>query len=165
MATTKDLIEQALRNIGVTASGEEADSDDLNDSHEIAKQMVESWSLEKLLIPAVTHESFAVNTVGAANNYTIGSSGTLNTAWPLRIENCRARDAGGTEYPIAVVGLNQWSNITVKNVITIPSYIYHETSYPLGKLYFDKIWPADYTIKLVSWKELSALPALTSTTT
>lgn len=161
MSTTKDIIKQALRNIGVTASGEEPGSDELQDAYLIFQQMVDDWSLSKGLV-VETHESFETNTVGAASSYTIGSGGDLNTAWPIRILDCRARDAGNTETTITVVGLDQWSSVPVKNVVQIPSYVYYKPAYPLGTLYFDKIWLDNYTMKLVTWKEITALPSLNS---
>lgn len=162
MATTKDIIKQALRRIGVTAAGEEPDAHELNDAYLVFQQMRDSWSLKKLMVPAVIHESFDVDTVGAANNYSIGTSGDLNTDWPLQIVDCRAQDAGGTETPIMSTGLSQWSSTKLKSSVEIPQYFYYEKSYPLGQIYFDTIWPDGYTIKLVSWKELAALPALDS---
>lgn len=162
MATTKDLIKQALVNIGVTDAGEEPGPEELNDSHDLFKQMVDAWSLERLLVPGVVHESFDVDTVGAANNYTIGTGGDLNTDWPMRIVSCRARDSGGNETVIKITGHKNWGNIDYRNTVEIPSFVYHNSTYPLATLYFDKIWLAGYTIKLISWKEITALPALDS---
>jgi hypothetical protein len=164
MATTKDLINQALRNIGVLASGETASGDKLNESLVIAQQMVEGWSLERLMIPAVTHETFAVDTVGAAASYTIGTGGALNTARPMSILNCRMVDGGNSESPVEIVGLSRWASVDVRGNVAIPSIAYYEVSYPLGKLYFDTIPMAGYFIKLVTAKELTALPALNSDT-
>jgi len=164
VSTTRDLINQGLRNIGVLASGESASGDMLNESLALAQQMIESWSLKRLVIPGKTHETFAVNTVGAAESYTIGSGGALNTIRPLSILNCRARDSGNTESPIEIVGLSRWAATDVKGTIAIPTVCYFESSWPLAKIYFDTIWPADYSIKLVSSKPLTALPALSATT-
>lgn len=164
MSTTKDLIKQALRNIGVIASGEEPSAEELSDSLLIAQQMIESWSLSKLMVPAVTHESFAVNTIGSARTYTIGPSGDIDTVRPLRVIVCQLVDAGGAVFTIDQVGVSQWSSIHYKDSVAIPDQVYFEPAYPLAKLYFTSILPPDYNLKLITWKELSALPALNSQT-
>lgn len=160
MATSKDIIKQALRNIGVLESGEEPSSEELNDSYEIATQMTEDWSNENLLIYGATHESFTIDTVGAANNYTIGSGATLNTARPLRILNIRDRDSSGHETDIKLVGMNQWASINNRNSVARPNYAYYNPTYPNGTLYLDSIPEAGHFLKLVSYKEFTALPAL-----
>lgn len=164
MATTKDLIKQALRNIGVLSSGEEPDPDDLNDSLLIAQQMIEGWSNERLLVPAVTHETFAVNTVGAKAVYTFGTGGDLNSARPLAIVDIQIKDASGSTEPVTLTSLAQWKSITPQNMVSRPSYAYFEPSYPLAKLYFTSITEADTSLVIVSHKELTALPALNSDT-
>jgi len=164
MATTKDLIKQALRNIGVTDSGEEPSGDELSDSLLIAQQMIDDWSNERLLVPAVTHETFAVNTVGAKATYTFGTGGDLNSARPLKVVDIRIKDASGAESPVDVVGLSQWASISPKNTVARPSYAYFEPAYPLAKIYFTSILEADTSIVIVSHKPLTALPALTEST-
>lgn len=160
MSTTKDIIKQALRNIGVTASGEEPHSSVINDSYLIAQQMVDDWANENLMIEAITHESFAIDTVGAANSYTIGTGATLNTTRPMEILNMRDRDSGGSEKTIRIVGLSQWASISPRNVVARPSYAYYETDYPNGTLYLDRIPEAGHFLKIVSRKPITALPAL-----
>lgn len=160
MATSKDIVKQALRGIGVLESGEEPSSEELNDSYEIATQMIEDWSNESLLIYGSTHESFAINTVGAANNYTIGTGATLNTARPLRILNLRDRDSSGYESDIKIVGLNQWAGISNRNSVARPNYAYYNPDYPNGTLYLDSIPEAGHTLKFVSYKQFTAFPAL-----
>lgn len=164
MATTKDLIKQALRNIGVTASGEEPDGAEINDSLLIAQQMVDAWSLERLMVPAVVHESFAIDTVGAQATYTMGTGGDLSTARPIKVVDVRDRDSGGQESPVEIVGLAQWAAIDLRSTVTRPTYCYFEPAYPLAKLYFDSIPEAGHTLKIVSHKEITALPALNADT-
>ena len=162
MATSKDLVKQSLRGIGVLESGEEPSPEELNDSYEIATQMVEDWSNESLLIYGSTHESFAIDTVGAANNYTIGSGATLNTARPLQIINLRDRDSSGHETPIKIVGLSQWAGLSNRNSVSRPKYAYYNPDYPTGTLYLDSIPESGHFLKFVSYKQFTALPALDS---
>lgn len=160
MATTKRLIEGALRKIGVLAAGEEAEPSELADALETANEWLESLSNEGLLVYALTHESFDL--VGQAS-YTIGVGGDFDTTRPITIEDMRVRDSGGLEEPVKIVSLNIWSGISIKNTtVTFPDYAYYEPEYPLGVIKFDSIPETGNTLKIVSKKQLSALPALTS---
>ena len=76
MATTKRLIEGALRKIGVIAAGEEAEPSEMQDALEIANEWLESLSNEGLLIYALTHESF---TLTSARTYTFGPGVDFDT--------------------------------------------------------------------------------------
>ena len=159
MATTKRLLEGALRKIGVLAAGEEADAPTLQDALEIANEWLESLSNEGLLIYALTHESF---TLSSQRTYTFGPGGDFDSVRPITIEDVRIRDAGGREEPIEIASLNKWAGIRLKDtVLTYPDYVYYEPTYPLGTFSFSAIPVANNTVKIVSTKQLSALPALT----
>ena len=155
MATTKRLIEGALRKIGVLAAGEEAKPSELADALEIANEWLESLSNEGLLVYALTHESFSL--IGQAS-YTIGTGGDFDTDRPITIEDMRVRDSGGLEEPVEVVSLNIWSGISIKDTtVTFPDYAYYEPEYPLGVIKFDSIPETGNTLKLVSRKQLYRL--------
>lgn len=159
MATTKQLIDGALRTIGVLASGEQAKPSEAQDALQYAKQMLDSWSNEGLLVPALTHESF---TLSSKRTYTIGPGGDFDTVRPTTIENVRIRDAGNLETPVSIASLNLWANISLKDtVVNTPDYVYYEPEYPLGRLEFSCIPTAGDTLKLVTTKPITELPALT----
>ena len=159
MATTKRLLEGALRKIGVLAAGEEAEASELKDALEIANEWLESLSNEGLLIYALTHESF---TLSSQRTYTFGPGGDFDTVRPITIESVRIRDSGGLEEPVEIASLNKWAGIRIKDtVLTYPDYAYYEPTYPLGTFYFSAIPVENDAVKIVSTKQLSALPALT----
>lgn len=159
MATTKTLINGALRSIRVLASGEEAKPSETQDGLEYARQMLESWSNEGLLVNALTHESF---TLSSKRTYTIGSGGDFDTVRPTTIENVRIRDPGGLETTVTIASLNIWAGIDLKDtVVNAPNYVYYEPEYPLGRLEFSGIPTTGDTLKLVTTKPIEELPALT----
>lgn len=159
MATTKRLIESALRTIGVLASGEEANPGEIQDALEIAQQMLQSWSNETLLVHVYTHESF---TLTGARSYTIGPGGDFDTTRPQHLVNVRVRDAGGLETPITITSLEQWAGTPLKDTERYaPAYVYYIPEMPLGRLEFSANPQDGDTLKLVSAKPIEALPALT----
>lgn len=160
MATTKQLIEGALRSLGVLASGEEAKPSEVQDALVIAQDMLDSWANESLLIPAYVHESF---TLTGGREYTIGEGGDFDTVRPTGISHVRVRDAGGLESPVELAPLNLWAELPLKdNVVSFPAYVNYNPDYPLGVLRFSEIPETGNTLKLVSIKPLADLPALTA---
>lgn len=158
MATTKQLIDSALRSIGVLESGEEAKPDEVQDALLYATAMLESWSLDGLLVHALEHESFALT---GGRTYTIGTTGDFATVRPVAIESLVLRDSGGLEVEIKQYSLNQWASIPIKDAVrNYPEGFYYEPDYPLGTIYFSSIPDTGDTLKLVSRKLISDLPAL-----
>lgn len=166
MATTKQLIDKALRSIGVLASGEEAKPDEVQDALLYATALLESWANDGLLVYARTHETFSLSALGGGRTFTIGTGGDFNTARPVYIENLRLRDSGGLETPITQYSLDQYANIPIKDSVrNYPEGFYYEPSFPLGTIYFSSIPDTGDTVYLVSMKQLSDLPALGTDTT
>lgn len=161
MATTKRLIDSALRSIGVLASGEEARPTELQDALLYAKQMLDSWSNETLLVPALVHEQFDLT---LQNEFTIGDGGDFDTVRPTTIEHLRIIDTEGNSLPIDLVGLNTWANIPIKDTVqTFPKYAYYTSSNPLGVLRLSGIPVAGGNkLAMISAKPITDLPALTA---
>ena len=159
MATTKRLVESALRSIGVLASGEEAKPAELQDALLYAKQMLDSWANETLLVPALVHEQFDLT---EQNTFTIGPGGDFDTVRPTLIEKLNIREPSGHQVPVEIVGLNTWSDIPIKsNVQSFPLYAYYTSGNPLGTLRFSAVTAAGNKLVMVSSKPIQDLPELT----
>lgn len=87
-----DLIAQALRLAGITASGEVPDANETRDALAVLNDLIESWSTEGLTIPATFDQTFPV-TAGQAT-YTVGPSGTWAGTRPVDISSAFARFSG-----------------------------------------------------------------------
>lgn len=160
MATTKRLVESALRSIGVLASGEEARPAELQDALLYAKQMLDSWTNETLLVPALVHEQFDLV---EQNSFTIGPGGDFDTVRPTLIEKLNIREPSGHQVSVDIVGLNTWSDIPIKsNVQTFPRYAYYTSENPLGILRFSAVTAAGNQLVMVSSKPIQDLPELTA---
>ncbi|MGM0614768.1 MAG: hypothetical protein ACQES7_04315 [Pseudomonadota bacterium] len=163
MATTKQLIESAMRTIGVLAAGEEAKPSELQDALEYAKAMLDSWSNETLMVQAYTHESF---TLTSTRSYTMGPGGAFDTVRPQHLVNMVIRDSGGLDTPVSITSLEQWASIPRKDTERhSPAYAYFVPEYPLARIEFSAITTPGDTLKLVSAKAIEALPELTAETT
>lgn len=159
MATTKQLVERALRSLGVLASGEEAKPDELIDALGYAKALLESWSNDSLVMPAYTSESFELS---AQRTYTIGPGGDFDTVRPLSLRSMRVREPGGLETMVRLVSLDQWARMPLKETQQYtPAYAYYENTSPLGVIQFSSHTTPGNDLFLVSAKPIHDLPWLT----
>lgn len=162
--TARDLINSAMRLIGVLASGETLSANEASDALVGLNQMVDTWSTENLLIYAKGEEEFPL--VAGQQSYTMGPSGNFNTSRPLVIENAYIRTLNGSntvDLPLDVVNQDQWANITNKSTSSsFPRKLFPQGTYPLETIL---VWPVPSetkTLVLWSWKPLASIATLDS---
>lgn len=99
----KSVIDQALRKLRLVAAGEQADPTEYADGLMTLRQMLDTWSLEDLLIPFHPTEAFALDP--QRYFYSVGSFGDWDTVRPEQVLSLRIQDAGGQSYPLVEQGL------------------------------------------------------------
>lgn len=138
--TGRELITGSLRLLGVVASGEALDASQATDGLSSLNDLLDSWSNDDLMIPAVTREVFPL--VAGTQTYTIGASGAFNTSRPMAYENAYLQVAGTSpalELPVAIVTEAEWARIPQKSMqSSYPTELYAEDTYPLDTL---NLWP------------------------
>lgn len=139
MATVRDLIKSALRQIGAIDPGENVEASEAADALATLNQMLEQWSTENLLVPLTVRERFDL--VGGQSSYTMGTGGNFNTTRPVKIEIAKLETQDGTPYELDMELLTEreWANISDKaQQSTLPTKLYAMGSSPLETL---KLWP------------------------
>jgi hypothetical protein len=156
MATALDMILRARRLLNAHGVGETLDTELANDGLEALNAMLDSWSIDGLMIYAIQSNTF---TLTGAQTYTIGTGGTFNMARPDRIEGAYT-SVNGTDYPLTIINNDQWNDIAVKNLTsTYTEYIKYEPFTPLGAL---SVYPkALGAITLNTYQPLQAFETLT----
>lgn len=162
MATSvHDICTGALQNIGAVAIEETPTAAELNGAMNTLNNMIEAWNTEKLAVPGVRPETFALTP--AKSTYTIGTGGDFNTTRPIRIVKARIKDAAGTEYSCEVTeNYEYYAAIVVKSTQSVlPTLIYDDSNFPLKTLYF---WPVpssgSYSVVLWNMAQLSGFTSL-----
>lgn len=140
--TARTLIGNALKLIGVLASGEAPDADQGADGLQVLNEMLDGWATERLTLPSVTR---TLQTMTTAQSYTLGLGGTWNQAWPNRIEAAGIVVTLGSvvfEFPLTVVtDATEWAAIRVKAITTPwPRVLYYDHAYSAG-LGTVNVWP------------------------
>ncbi|TPE53074.1 hypothetical protein [Amaricoccus solimangrovi] len=88
MATSvKSIIDQSLRKLGIVGIGEQASADEHAEALSALRMMLDTWSLEALLVPFTVTERFDL-TAGQAF-YSMGTGGDWDTSRPTRVEQIR----------------------------------------------------------------------------
>lgn len=133
MSTARDLVRNALKLIGVLASGENPSAEDQTDALDILRKMLDSWSTESLLTFSKAIETFPL--VSNKQTYTFGITGDFNSMRPMRIIKAATIDVSTSpqqEIPIEIINLDQWARITQKTLpSTLSTKLYIDFSNPL----------------------------------
>ena len=156
MATALDMIKRARRLLNAHGVGETLEAELANDGLEALNAMLESWSIDGLMISAMQSNTF---TLTAAQTYTIGTGGVFNMERPDRIESAIA-STGGVDYALEIIDTERWNEIAYKDVGGIPAYLKYDASVPLGLV---SVFPkgSGYTLTLNTFKPIQRFATLT----
>ena len=128
--------------------------------------MLESWSLERLMIPAVTQEGFSLT--ANTGTYTIGVGGTFNTTRPTRILKAFVRDSANSDTNVRIIPYDRYDSIIQKNVTgSYPEYLYYDqdSASGLGTIKLYPLPKSGLTLYLDSVKTLQSFSNLSTALT
>jgi len=165
-ATANDIISRAYRILGDLGTGEALTAAQADDGLEALNAMVDSFSIERLMIYHVRQESLTwpANTTSR----TIGDGGDFDTHRPDRVENgTYFEDANSIAYAVDVIrNRSVYDNIYDKTVTSsYPEILFYDPSMTLGTLYVYPVPASSLTLKLNSWQPLQVFDSLTETLT
>lgn len=160
--TAQDIIKDALRDLGRFGKGESLDDDDSERGLQASKDLLDAWSIEKLIVFATTTISQALT--AGKSSYTIGASGADITATrPLNIEVAVIRDAGGVDHPMRVIAFLDYERIQTKTVQSdLPLRIAFNPGFPNGTLH---LYPAPASANTLRADVVTQLVQLTAQAT
>ncbi len=135
MATTTalDLINQALQVLQVKSDDVVLTASESNDGLDALNELLESLSLESLLI---YHESKVTSAlVGSQQSYQVGLTGDMVMSRPTSIDAITIT-YNGLDYPLTPLEYDDWLCIRLKSLTTVyPEFYYYDKTYPNGTLY------------------------------
>ena len=159
MITVKRLIGLALQEIGVIGATEEPTAEDVTDALDYLRMMLNAWSVDNLLVPVVTRESF--DSLGQ-RIFTIGPGADFDTRRPIEIATIRIDDGSGTEHYVDPIAENVLDKMPTKDVVSdFPRYYHYSNDFPLGRIAFSSVMRPDYTVYIRSHKALDESLVLT----
>jgi len=163
--TGYDIIRAAMRLIQVSAVDVDLTASELKDGLESLNRMLDSWSLDELMLYEVKRETFPL--IASQNPYTIGLGGIWNTIRPSKIVGAYLTLTNGSipvDYPMQVINYDDYNDIRLKTLQTnFPGYLYYQPSFPIAECYIYPLYAnngastAPGTITLTSWKPFSMI--------
>ena len=163
MATAINIIERALRTIGVLATAENASAEMANDALTSLNDILAGMANESLL---AYEEVYDTLTLDGSLSYTFGTNGSpdINSARPIEILSV-SHLLSGVEYPVDSITANEYGDIPIKSTTgSIVQYIYVNPNYPNATLYVYPVAPSG-TLNIASRKAVTAFSGLTTTVT
>lgn len=164
MTTANDIISGALRLISSSTPGESISGDEINNGLVVLNAMLAAWSTEELMIPFRSLDAFPL--VVGQESYTIGQSGSpnINSVRPDYITDAWLTDTlSGIDYPINFYTSEQYEDVPLKSIQSIPRWLYYDTQYPNGVIYiFPTSSATTYTLNIQSNKPIMQFATINS---
>jgi len=158
-----DLINRALRLLGVLAEGETPSNAVSQDALTALNQMIDSWNTERLSVFSTQDQVFTWP--ASQRTRTLGPSGNFVGNRPIMLDDATYfRDAGtNVSYGIKIINQQQYDGIAVKTVTsTYPQVIWVNMTYPDIEMYVYPVPLRDLEWHFVSVEVLTQ-PASLST--
>src|SRR5262249_27619726 len=147
----------------ITAAGRGASPSQLTDAFGALNRMIDAWSLQRLMVYTIqpTRYSLAVS----KPSYTIGPGGDFNTpSRPVRIDDANYVFPSGLLGQIKLLSQAQWADKALPVIAsTVPTELYYDNAYPLGKIYLWGYPTAGGQLELYTWQVLTQFAAQTDT--
>ena len=131
MATCAELINGALRLLGVLAEGEVPSAATADDALVAMQQMIDSWSTERLSVFTTQDQVFTWP--AGQLSQTLGPSGDFVGNRPILLDDSTyfIDPASGISYGIKLINQQQYDGIAVKTVTSsYPQVLWVNTNYP-----------------------------------
>ena len=126
MATAQEIINSALKRIGVIDAGQSPSTDESNDGLVTLNQMIGSWSSQAAPIWELKREDISLT--GAAS-YALSPR-------PVKIKSAAVVFTGAMNLPVQVVDAAEWSAFTDKQTeADFAEILWYEEGHPLGTLH------------------------------
>lgn len=160
MATTLDLITDALIDLNVVDPGNAVEPGMAAHALRVLNRMLDDWSTEELLVytEIITNYTLVPNT----QTYTFGPAGTLSSVRPVEITRASVIPVGtglALEIPIQIMRTSEeWQGVSVKQTPSVfPLAIWPDGNSPLETIW---TWPIPTTacqLVLYTWQPLGNL--------
>jgi hypothetical protein len=157
--TLRQLISEALQEIGVLAAGETPTAEDAEFCRQKFARITDNWNAERAAVYADQYLTYTFNTGGTVPQ-TIGPTGATYTATqrPVTIEYANVILTDDVRVPIALWDKAAYDAQTVPSVTaTFPLAVYYNPSWPNGQLYWWPIPTTAYGLELQVRVTLSTL--------
>lgn len=161
MTKVRDILTDALGEIGVLADSEAMDAGMAAKALRNLNRMIQTWNTEDLMVYTKGPSTFTL--VPGQQAYTLGIGGNLVTTLPVlngQIDMASVL-VNGVEIPISILNDEQWRDVTLKTVTSpFPLMMWPTGNQPLNSLYFWPIPTSVYSLLLYLWGQTSTFASV-----
>jgi len=162
MATysANDIIEAAMVKATIIYPGESVPASKSTQVFNDLNNMLESWSLERLMVYAGYLENFAL--VAGQSEYTYGTGGDFDSDRPVKLDNETYVRSGGLDHYVALKPLDIYRRLAGKEELGIPRFLSFNPEFPLFKVFLYPTPSAADQIYFNAVKQLVSFPDKTT---
>lgn len=164
MSTPSSIILRSLRLFGEKSIGDTLTSAEQTAYLADLNTMLESWSLDRLMVYQLLQESKALTS--SVGSYTIGSGGAWDTTRPNKIvDPCFIRNSSSQDTPVEIIDAQAYGSITSKTVDgSYPQYLFYDSAWTsgLGTIFLYPEPSASLTLYINSWKQLQSFATIST---
>lgn len=143
-----DLVNSALRLLGVIASGETPNTDEAADGFTALQQLLANWSANELTLFGT--QTITIPTSNGVASYTPGTR-------PVKVLNADVL-TGGMTFPVAVVGPDAWATTPDKqDTSPRPRFLYCDYAYPTAAVQLAPIPNGVFSVRMYCTADLATL--------
>jgi hypothetical protein len=161
MTTPVELINLALKKIGVLGVGQTASDEDVSDAFKQLNMMMAQWSVKRNVVYQIVDVPC---TATGAQTYTVGIGGDFDTPRPSKLFGayCRQINNPGLpiDYPLELLqSINDYSMVSTKTMASMASLVWYDPQMPQGVLH---VWPvagAGYELHILALRPLGRFPS------
>jgi hypothetical protein len=164
METAGDIINGALRLLGVLAEGETPSAETSQDALRAMDQMIDSWNTERLAVFSTQDQVFTWPS--GVLSRTLGPTGNFVGNRPILLDDATyfKDPSTGVSYGIKMINQQQYDGIAVKTVSsTFPQVIFINMTYPDIEMFIYPRPTRDLEWHFISVEELTQPATLVTT--
>lgn len=162
MTTAGDLIQAALRRLGILAAGETYTTDEGADALAVLNGLLNEWRAHRLLVYVQGRHAYTLTANTAA--YTIGDDATFDQPRPLWFDAVTYVDSDGNETELEILRTAQeWARLDKTLTSSLPTAVHVGTQMSWTTLTFHPIPTAAVNVAIYSPE--SNLVSVAATTT
>ena len=146
--SARRLIYDSFRLLGVLRPGQSTSEDAIDDALRTLNDLIDAWKIERLMVFSIAGTAYTLPSSGGA--YTMGPSGTLAQAAPVRVESASWNATGMPCSTVSVLTGDEWRRGQ--------SGIYFDGRYPVTTMRVRPDGRAGDVLTLYQWEPLNGFP-------
>ncbi|NMX39365.1 hypothetical protein HBO34_15935 [Pseudomonas veronii] len=156
MTTPVELINLALKQVGVLGVGQTASAEDIADAFKMLNMMLAQWSVKRNVVYQIVDVPCLAT---GAQTYSVGVGADFDTPRPSKIFGAYCRQLNNPGLPVdyqldLLQSISDYTRIATKTMGTLPSMVWYDPQMPTGVLHTWPVAISGYELHILALKPL-----------